>query len=825
MSFKRSRLFHFTPQKSLILAFSLLFAFIFWKSGLLSSVKGTSCGSTCTDKEVGTIDGLNNFNSTSTLVKGQPYWIRLTIKGEDGLAPPQPSSTPTPVGVDTMMMLDLSSSMNNSYPKNNPDNGVTVLQYQAAQAALNSYIDISDQKNDYLGFGSFLWCGSYLNSATPVWWSYDDYNRVNAKMVGFSAIHIPLKPINSAPNTYKSVINSIAYNSKNDPDFCSGTGVSHVSTTTAGPYIINGEFNGGTSLGGAITAAETFLTPILNDAKAKRSDGTSYRDSKKSNTLPTYTKNMGPYARQYTLGQAIPKYIILGSDGAEGVPPLVNDIDIDKNARAIVNNAKFYGVKIFMAVTKRKASLPANTVSRIDYITTTTGGKAYYGNSQQELVANFSNIRNDIVVDSGGGGGTPTPVARTNITVTEKVNSAYFKVDEPTHNAPITFKITQPGPPETDITNINCNDLNADTVPDCISNKKYDASGNLVGYDITLDPLSFGQTRYIYLRVTPTQSSNGSSVDVDYDPVSVVNYKDIPRTVTIKNTQVTIGNPSPFFQGYSSGDIYSASSDVASSIKSSLPLVTDEFSTQGDNLVIHKGGSFFGNGMVNSKHRELSQYTLDYDQAQLSYNTLYTEYSSLIPASNIKSISGISDFTSSGYYMDSSSQTNGKYEIQGSGWSGQTLTDKKVVMFIPGNLYINTNFSVQKNGNSIIVFIVKGRVGIDPSVTNVQGVYIYDGVLDTACNSVSAFAANNKCAPDAGAAGTSNQLTLEGIFVSNSIDSLTGLYSGAAGGFNLDRSPANTTIPSEKFVYRPDFLMTSSLSVGRKNYTWIENLQ
>jgi hypothetical protein len=808
-----------------ILIIGTFFAYIFLQNGKLNTVKGTSCGTNCSLKEIGTVDGLGNFSKTTSLTLGQPYWVRLTINGEDNLPSAAPSSTPLPgVGVDTMMMIDLSSSMNKAYPKNDPDDGTTVIAYQAAQAALNKYIDISDQKNDYLGFGSFLWCGNYFSTATPVWWSYDDYNRGNGKMISFSSIHIPLKPINNNPNAYKSVINSIAYNAKDDPDYCGGTGLSNLSDGgNGGPYNTTGLFNGGTSIGGPITAAETFLTPILNDPKAKRSDGTSYRDAVKSKSLPTYNKNMGPYARQYTLGQSIPKYIILASDGAEGVPPLVTDQDIDKNLRTIVQNAKFHGVKIFMAVTKKQSGVAANNLARINYITSTTGGKAYYGGSQQELVNNFTSIRSDIVVDAGGGAPTPSAIAKTDIIVAETVTAGYFKIDEPNHSTP-TFKVVQPGTPETDITNLMCKDADLNTIPDCVKNRRYDPSGNLIGYDVSLDPLGYGQSRYIYFRVTPIKSTLGLTVNVDANTTAAINYEDIPRKADLANVPVTISDVSPFFQVFSGGDVYSASGDVLNSIKSVLPTLTDVFTSSTNSVVIHKGGGTFGNGKVNVNNREVKAYGLTYDSKQMSYQNLYNEYGGLIPAANVKNISGVSDFTASGYYMDSNSSSSGKYVLSGAGWAGKIISGKTIVMFVPGDLYINENFSVQKDGKSLIIFIVKGRIGIDPSVTNVQGMFITDGEIDTACDSFSSFNSSNKCPPDAGASSTNAQLTLEGSFLSNSIDPFTQLYDPSIGGFSLDRTPV-TSIPGEKFIYRPDFLMSSSLSIGRKSYTWIENVQ
>jgi len=112
----------------------------------------------------------------------------------------------------------------------------------------------------------------------------------------------------------------------------------------------------------------------------------------------------------------------------------------------------------------------------------------------------------------------------------------------------------------------------------------------------------------------------------------------------------------------------------------------------------------------------------------------------------------------------------------GSAWSvGAT---EKYVIFVNGDLDINANITVAPGG--FAAFIVKGNINVDPAVTNIQGLFVTDQNFNTETN------------------GTlDTQLTIEGSVV-------------AWVDVNLARDLVanNSNSPAEKFVYRPDLLIS-----------------
>ena len=102
------------------------------------------------------------------------------------------------------------------------------------------------------------------------------------------------------------------------------------------------------------------------------------------------------------------------------------------------------------------------------------------------------------------------------------------------------------------------------------------------------------------------------------------------------------------------------------------------------------------------------------------------------------------------------------------------------IVFIKGNLRVNTNITVASGG--FLAFIVKGSVTVDPSVTTLQGLYVMDTNFITESDYV---------------LGSVNDLPLD---VQGSIV--------AWGTLSISRNlgAGNSTIPAEKFTYRPDLL-------------------
>ena len=125
--------------------------------------------------------------------------------------------------------------------------------------------------------------------------------------------------------------------------------------------------------------------------------------------------------------------------------------------------------------------------------------------------------------------------------------------------------------------------------------------------------------------------------------------------------------------------------------------------------------------------------------------------------------------------------SNGATQTAGGNWS--VSSGQVYIILVPDELTINNNINVDPGG--FLAMISSGNITINGAVTNVEGVYISDKIIDSGASA--------------------NQLTGEGIF--------TGWE-----GFNLQRDLANnSTTPAEIFTYRPDLV--------RNAYRYLLNLK
>ncbi len=114
------------------------------------------------------------------------------------------------------------------------------------------------------------------------------------------------------------------------------------------------------------------------------------------------------------------------------------------------------------------------------------------------------------------------------------------------------------------------------------------------------------------------------------------------------------------------------------------------------------------------------------------------------------------------------------------------------VILVDGSVTINGNIDV-RNAGGFLAIIASGNITIGDSVTNVEGVYIADGIINT---------------------GTSDQqLLAEGIFT-------------AWGGFSLGNrdygTVLNNTEPVIKFKFRPDLVLNAYKYLLKPRMTWAE---
>ena len=161
----------------------------------------------------------------------------------------------------------------------------------------------------------------------------------------------------------------------------------------------------------------------------------------------------------------------------------------------------------------------------------------------------------------------------------------------------------------------------------------------------------------------------------------------------------------------------------------------------------------------------------------------YAYFNSIIPGSatlnSLGSVAGNAE-------LASGTASNGYYWYQANGdltTSGDILIsgNRKVILYVNGNLNINGKINIQTPGSGFFMAIVSGNINVGGTVTAatgpaLEGIYISSGSFDS---------------------GTGNtQLYVRGSVV-------------AYGGISMRRNlaQANATTPGEKFEYAPDLIM------------------
>jgi len=139
--------------------------------------------------------------------------------------------------------------------------------------------------------------------------------------------------------------------------------------------------------------------------------------------------------------------------------------------------------------------------------------------------------------------------------------------------------------------------------------------------------------------------------------------------------------------------------------------------------------------------------------------------------------------------------------ISGDDWG--VVDGEVIVILVPNDLVIDVNIDVDVGG--FLAIISSGNISIGDGVTNIQGVYIADGIVAT-CES-------SECGNSEGSGDIADeQLTVEGILV-------------GWGGVDLRRNFASADSslnPSEILIYRPDLQMNAYKYLLRSHYTWEE---
>jgi len=108
------------------------------------------------------------------------------------------------------------------------------------------------------------------------------------------------------------------------------------------------------------------------------------------------------------------------------------------------------------------------------------------------------------------------------------------------------------------------------------------------------------------------------------------------------------------------------------------------------------------------------------------------------------------------------------------------------IFLVNGKIIFKNNLNRQ---NTLPVFIAQGAIEIQPSVNNLNGIFISDSEIKT---------------------GESNQnLTLRGIAISWE-------------NFSLERKLENKNLPAEFFTYNPEIPLSVIFFLGRAPFLWEE---
>ncbi|MDQ3098639.1 MAG: VWA domain-containing protein [bacterium] len=379
--------------------------------------------------------------------------------------------------------------------------------------------------------------------------------------------------------------------------------------------------------------------------------------------------------------------------------------------------------------------------------------------------------------------------------VHEKVNPYYFELVSPKSNIKIYTRTGSSSLKH--ITDSVC------AAGSCVANVTTDTM------DISIPNIKASDEILIYFPVK-TIATSDTNIDVD-NSSSELRYPQLSTPIPLDNTQVKIPNAFSYFQTFG-GDIYS-DADTTNSIKSALP--KDKFFTgNADQIVLYKGDSAnFGNGEVNNKNWQQGNYTI---APGIDYNSLYNEFKSHIIGVNIAGTDSFMNISDDTIYIEHTSLGNKNLVVGGNGWDNKTIKGKNIVIFVPGDLFITrsggTSYIVSSDGQSSISFIVAGRIGIDPGVSKIEGIFIADGVIDTACT----IPADTICSPSITTSTPNSTLNLEGYFISSDAKN--------QGGFNLDRKGIPNTMPGEDFKARPDFYLATMQGLGKVQLYWKETI-
>jgi hypothetical protein len=399
-----------------------------------------------------------------------------------------------------------------------------------------------------------------------------------------------------------------------------------------------------------------------------------------------------------------------------------------------------------------------------------TGGTFYKAEDEADLRNDYLNIRNRITKDNLR---TVSQIQPTTSKITERLNTTYFEI--------LTTE------------NIVVEKNNS------VINSGYTVSDRTAeGFTITLPEASDDDEYEILFKVKIKEVPPIETTINDPAGTSKIEYSNgYSENVDLGN--VYIKNIKPHFLTQGGGNIYSKNGIKRNELSSGQNFIV---STNLRNTGIFKqfdGPLNLGAGNLSlSNQRALT----------ITYDTTKTNYDSLLnSATNVRTFDNLDNIISSEsglYHLDI---PTGNTAILNQPLDYTANRNKQHVVFIDGNLLIRHPVTIPNSGEGVgntgIMFIIRSNLAIDPSVTNIQGIFLVEGKIITNCQNV-----------------TASGCTLTGPTETNLV--LEGSYLSLNDGFSLNRSGTKDNKVTEKFIFRPDLLLFASNQIGKVTYTWRE---
>lgn len=657
-----------------------------------------------------------------------------------------------------MLIADVTGSMRARMPDG-------IRRIDALKDAMNKFLDQS-RNEDYIGIGTFAYCKRYDPNAQMVW-SYEGFSNSTGEQRNFGSLIFPLQRFEGRLNTYKSFVNSL------DMDQTGGSIYINY-CTDPGDAIVGGELSS-TSTGAGLTIANSQFGNIFVGP------GAQYQNSLAGRNPGRAARGLLPE------GVEIPKYIIFMSDGEENVDPRVADEEIDDRGFSRIQTAKNTGARIYTILLGDVNNASATTLLKQ---IASSENNFFPAPSSDRLEEIYSEIRQTITETNT----FVTSEVGLSSTISEKINASYFNILPLTDN---TFRLYK-----SDAGQRNRIQCFGDVRANCgVSND------TTTGFDISLPKAGDTDTFEIWFKVKATQPAENINVNDITAGAATSNIRyENGYEEAVGNVFVDLLAKDPYFHTTGGGNVYTASGIAKNPIPEDRKLL-ESLSGQSkgifsrNNLLLNLGGPSSLSKISNPPSWDM-KLTQDINLTKYEYNNIRNPLERVKLLNDINSILG---------------QERGIYETASSATLNATLSypvnipRNRHVVFVNGDLFIRNNITIPKTGaaagTSGIIFIVKGNIGIATSVTQLHGIFMAGGAIDNSCNG-SSFSGNDCLSAES---GRNNPLTVEGSMISLN------------GGFKTERkNPANPDDPSEKFIFRPDLLLTASSIIGNVNYTWTE---